>query len=292
MSRQLTWKHLSVEQVEEYLSLVDAPSRLAFLRAVSDLPDDAELAAITLDLYQYAMQFAQRRGFTADKVSALYSLAKETHESSMNNFWPARRSFEHFKELLLMHSVQRPPYSVGLYTLSDARAITDFFSAGYFRHYMLYKYAFTKKTEMRFATYYTRTVAVPEPFMLPMGEAEEEEKFLARQEQEKLDQLGTGSATFHISMEAHGCATVAQKFSRRAIFSLPPPPTLHVLDTSYLIPPSPPILVFSIPFLTQAPPVFLEYLLAHGHLLLHGHAALKTVSRSLPHEMGPAGSSH
>lgn len=212
MSRQLTWKHLSVEQVEEYLSLLDAPSRLAFLRAVSDLPDDNELAAITLDLYHYAMQFAQRKGFTADKVSALYSLTKETHESSMGNFWPARRSFEHFKELLLKHSVQRPPYSIGLYTLNDARAITDFFSAGYFRHYMLYKYAFTKKTEMRFATYYTHTVAVPESFMLPMGEAEEEDKFLARQEHEKLEKLGTGLAASPRSMGTGACITPSRVY--------------------------------------------------------------------------------
>lgn len=198
MSRQLTWKYLSVEQVEEYLLLVDAPTRLAFLRAASVLPDDPELAAITLDLYHYTMQFARRKGFTADKVSALYSIAKETHDSSMANFWPARRSFEHFKELLLMHSVQRPPYSIGLFALSDARAITDFFSAGYFRHYMLYKYAFTRKTEMHFATFYTHTVAVPEPFMLPMGEAEEEDKYLMRIEQEKLEKIDTGQLlVFH-----------------------------------------------------------------------------------------------
>ena len=43
------------------------------------------------------------------------------------------------------------------------QAITDFASTGYFRHYLLYKYAFTKKTEMEFATVYTHTLEVP-PF--------------------------------------------------------------------------------------------------------------------------------
>jgi len=198
MARQLTWKHLSVEQVEAYLSLTDAPSRLAFLTAASELPSDPELAGITLDLYHYTLQFAQRQRFTADKVSVLYSIVKETHDVAMAQFLPARKAYEHFRELLLMHSVQRPPFSVGLFTLSDAKAITDFLSAGYFRHYLLYKYAFTKKTELSFATVYTHTQSVPllpEPFLQPMDLAEEEDKKLARLEQEQLATLSTEAVT-------------------------------------------------------------------------------------------------
>mmetsp|Transcript_1508 Transcript_1508/g.3812 ORF Transcript_1508/g.3812 Transcript_1508/m.3812 type:complete len:270 (+) Transcript_1508:70-879(+) len=198
MARQLTWKHLSVEQVEAYLSLTDAPSRLAFLTTASDLPSDPELAGITLDLYHYTLQFAQRKGFTADKVSVLYSIVKETHDVAMAEFLPARKAYEHFRELLLLHSVQRPPFSVGLFTLSDAKAITDFLSAGYFRHYLLYKYAFTRKTEMSFSTVYTHTqsvAALPEPFLQPMELAEEEDKKLARLEQEQLAAISTDAIT-------------------------------------------------------------------------------------------------
>mmetsp|Transcript_27697 Transcript_27697/g.54098 ORF Transcript_27697/g.54098 Transcript_27697/m.54098 type:complete len:268 (+) Transcript_27697:87-890(+) len=195
MARQLTWKHLSVEQVEEYLQLTDAPSRLSFLTAVSELPADPELAAITLDMYHYTMQFAQRRGFTADKVSVLYSMVKETHEAAMAKFLPARKAFEHFRELLLLHSVQRPPFSVGLFTMGDAKAITDFLSAGYLRHYMLYKYAFTSKTEMTFSTAYTHTESVPVDFLQPMELAEEEDAKLARLEKEELDKLSTEAIT-------------------------------------------------------------------------------------------------
>lgn len=153
---------------------------------------------------------------------------------SCDQFWPARRSFEFFRDLLLQHSVQRPPYSIGLFSLQDVKAITDHAATGfflpfslilpspvpprsfprsspcslapslspsppllsranvdsnsrahgsalvggwadipvpgYFRHYMLYKYAFTKKTEMRFSTVFTHTMSVPEsvpPGQLP-----------------------------------------------------------------------------------------------------------------------------
>jgi len=42
----------------------------------------------------------------------------------------------------------------------DARAITEFVSRTFFRHYLLYKFCFTKKTEMAFSSIYTYTLSV------------------------------------------------------------------------------------------------------------------------------------
>lgn len=173
MAQQLTWRDLDMQQVETYLGMSDGASRQEFLKQHVTLPEDDELKAITLDLYHYTLQFAQRQAFTADKVSVIFSLMKETHEQAMKNFWPAKRCFDFFKKLLLMHSVQRPPFSVGLFSLADAQSITAFISAGYFRHYLLYKYAFTAKTEMAFSTVQTYTQAVvPDTFLQPLSVGE------------------------------------------------------------------------------------------------------------------------
>ena len=43
------------------------------------------------------------------------------------------------QEKLLTHSVQRPPYSVGIFTLHDMQQLTEYFTDTYFRHYNLYK---------------------------------------------------------------------------------------------------------------------------------------------------------
>lgn len=55
------------------------------------------------------------------------------------------RSFENFKELLLTHSVQRPPFSIGLFTFTEMKAIMAWALDTYYRHYKLYMYAFTDR---------------------------------------------------------------------------------------------------------------------------------------------------
>ena len=43
--------------------------------------------------------------------------------------------------LLLAHAVQRPPHSVGVFTLKEAQLITDFALNSYYRHFKLYRCA-------------------------------------------------------------------------------------------------------------------------------------------------------
>jgi hypothetical protein len=192
----LMWRDLSIQQVEAYLALADAQERLGFLRkhAAGGLPfDDAERVDIVLDLYYYSLQFGIERAFTADKLSVLFSIMKATFLESMREFLPAKASFNYFRDLLLQHSVQRPPFSVGLFALQDVTAITEFASRSFFRHYLLYKYCFTKKTEMAFSTIYTYTLAptedMPEGFMQPLSAGEDEQAVLKREEEEALAKL-------------------------------------------------------------------------------------------------------
>jgi len=143
---------------------------------------------------------------------------KTTFLESMGRFLPAKAAFNFFRDLLLQHSVQRPPYSVGLFCLQDVTAITDFASRSFFRHYMLYKYCFTKKTEMAFSTICTYssftlsllsmyccmrvlttcscriadtytlapTDDLPAGFLQPLSAGEDELKKLKREEEEAL----------------------------------------------------------------------------------------------------------
>lgn len=52
-------------------------------------------------------------------------------------------SFKNFKELLLRHSVQRPPHSLAIFNLDDVKKINDFVLDNFYRHYSMYKYALT-----------------------------------------------------------------------------------------------------------------------------------------------------
>ena len=41
--------------------------------------------------------------------------------------------------------MQRPPFSVGVFSLADMAAVLEWGLDGYFRHYKLYMYAFTDR---------------------------------------------------------------------------------------------------------------------------------------------------
>lgn len=114
----LMWKDLTIQDVESYCGMADSQDRLNFLRqrAADGLPsDDTERVDVVVDLYYYTLQFGIEHAFTADKLSVLFSIMKSTFLESMKGFLPAKASFNYFRDLLLKHSVQRPPFSVGLF---------------------------------------------------------------------------------------------------------------------------------------------------------------------------------
>eukprot|EP00899_Mesostigma_viride_P016568 jgi/Mesvir1/24912/Mv16900-RA.1 len=96
--------------------------------------------------------FAWKLGFTPEKVSAFFSIMKRTHFDAVGGRLTLRKSFAAFQDLLLAHAVQRPPYSVGIFSLHDVQVLTDYAINSYFRHYKLYQYAFTSRFTLSLAT--------------------------------------------------------------------------------------------------------------------------------------------
>jgi hypothetical protein len=74
------------------------------------------------------------------------------------------RSFLLLKELLLQHSVQRPPYSAGLLSLAEMHRCLEWLLDTYYRHYKLYQFVFTCR-------HVRPTVQRDAPLSLPLGPA-------------------------------------------------------------------------------------------------------------------------
>lgn len=94
-----------------------------------------ERAAILSDMYANAYRFALEQRFTGEKISALLAIIHRVHSSAVGECLTMPRAFALFKELALQHSVQRPPYSVGVFSLADMKAVVNFGLLGYFKHY-------------------------------------------------------------------------------------------------------------------------------------------------------------
>ncbi|XP_014787665.1 cilia- and flagella-associated protein 119 isoform X2 [Octopus bimaculoides] len=104
---------------------------------------------ILLNLYTYAVQFAREEQFTIEQLSALFSIVKLVHEVCVESpFDNMEETFTYFKDLLICHSVCRPPHSTELFSVKDVRKIACYMTNTYFRHFKLYKYVFTPQVHL------------------------------------------------------------------------------------------------------------------------------------------------
>ena len=106
--------------------------------------------AISFHFYNYA--FCKEQAFTCEQISTFMSImcAVFHRDERAQNEESMTSSFRYFKDLLLRHSVQRPPISVGVFN-SDAdsmNSILDFALTSYFRQFNLYKYIFNEKIRL------------------------------------------------------------------------------------------------------------------------------------------------
>lgn len=82
--------------------------------------------AVLLEFFLNNLRFAFECKFTAEKTSAFFSVMRATHEEVVRGLLQLDQSLPYFKELLLLHAVQRPPYSIGVFSAKDVSLIVDF----------------------------------------------------------------------------------------------------------------------------------------------------------------------
>jgi hypothetical protein len=97
---------------------------------------------ILCDFHYHNYAFCVERGFTIDKISTFLSIMKHTLAEAVEKKLFASDAFDVFKRWLLKHSVERPPWSVGIFTHDDVKEITSYVHNTFIRHYQLYMYVY------------------------------------------------------------------------------------------------------------------------------------------------------
>ena len=117
---------------------------------------------ITLELFGYLVLFARENDFTPEQLSALYTIVASIHQLCLSTPYDnSQQCFQLLKDLLVCHSVNRPPYSTGLFSVKQVKSISDYVLLSYFKHFKLYKYAFTKKVHLDLTFQYEGVVDTP-----------------------------------------------------------------------------------------------------------------------------------
>ena len=153
-----TWRDFSLTDVER---LVASSSNRDDLRQFFceklnlDGSGKVKQDLIQLDLYTYASLFGIKQHFTTLQISTLLSIIKKVHVMSISTVFDNQSQvLSYFQELLIRHSVNRPPFSACIFSPIEVKKINEYVLSTYFKHYKLYKYAFTKRVHLNLSLQY------------------------------------------------------------------------------------------------------------------------------------------
>jgi hypothetical protein len=155
MSKTLSWTFLA----QAHMAQASATNDVAAIKAVLLRADEetksgyfdglsAGQREALLDLLYHSLRFARSHAMTAEKQSTLISIVLRLHTEAMLRKAPSRDAFALLEDLLIGHSVHRPPYSAAVFAVDDTKLIIDYLLNTYFRHYKLYLYAFSSRSEL------------------------------------------------------------------------------------------------------------------------------------------------
>lgn len=126
---------------------------------------------ILTDFFFYLLVFCRKQRFTPDKISTLMAIGKKLFRADIKHGTRSMKdSFQHFRTLLISHSVDRSPKFIKVFEYEDAEAILDYMYQTYYRHYRWYSYIFTPEVEMSIQQVNPFTVLTPQYFR-PLTEA-------------------------------------------------------------------------------------------------------------------------
>ena len=147
------WKDLSYCECERLLDTANGHDHVkTMLQAIMKMDVAMETSSqtqITTDLYAYGVIFARKNSYSPIQLSTLISILKRVHEAcTCTPFDNLDITMKMFQELMVKHSVQRPPHSTCVFNIAQVKAITDYLLTTYIKHFKLYKFAFTKKVRL------------------------------------------------------------------------------------------------------------------------------------------------
>ncbi|XP_066519518.1 coiled-coil domain-containing protein 189 isoform X2 [Hoplias malabaricus] len=187
-ARILLWEDLSnsdMEEIEKAEFTADIERILCHALRI-ELPEPR--LGILLQLYTNIVIFCREQNFNREQTSVLLSIVKNVHqhntETPLNNM---DQCFTYCTELLLCHSVRRPPFSISLFSSEQMTKVLKYFINTYMRHYVLYKYIFTPQMYLDLSLSYigmSEDTATDEPTRTD-AETEMEKDVSKASEQEK-----------------------------------------------------------------------------------------------------------
>lgn len=169
------WKHISNDQIDSLEGCVDEIKVKRMLFDIFNIglwPNHKRSIVTNFHLYNYA--FCKDNAFDNIRTSTFMSIMtelflKDTRSNIRSNTMTA--SFQYFQELVLKHSVERPPLSIKVFQATDVERILNYALDSYYKDFKLYHYIFGTQTRVTLKQTCPNNVEYPTNRILPLDAA-------------------------------------------------------------------------------------------------------------------------
>ncbi|XP_008312447.1 cilia- and flagella-associated protein 119 [Cynoglossus semilaevis] len=191
----MLWTDVTYHDMEMIDNTKSIPDLESMLQTVLKIDFDEPKRGVLLELYVQTVLFCRENNFNKEQTSAVLSIVKSVHQANVETpLDNIDQCLKYCNELLLCHSVRRPPFSINIFSYQEADNIVQYVNSTYMRHYKLYKYIFTPQVKLNLTLSYA---PVPEPEVVPVpeevdavsDETEEEKEFTLGQKTSELKTL-------------------------------------------------------------------------------------------------------
>ncbi|KAH9582214.1 Flagellar C1a complex subunit C1a-32 [Trypanosoma melophagium] len=197
MAHSLTWRILSPEDTHRCLIAPDVPAIRSVLKMIDESSEGKLIGVskynegqvmILLDMLAHLILFTKSRLMSAEKVSALVGILLTVHTESMLKKYTRVQSYHRMRDLMVQHSVPRPPFSCGVFNVRDVQEIDEYLLRSYYRHYKMYVYAFVPREVANLHCVDVTNVHQIPPATLPsLVTATEEHEWRAKVEEQQRE---------------------------------------------------------------------------------------------------------
>lgn len=193
MAQCLTWRVLNRSQTNACLEAADLEALRGVLKRVDaegngQLLHSSEHTAgqlgVLLDLYGHLVLFSKASQLPPFKTSTLVGIVHHVHQTSMCGRYTRAESYDLLRQLVVQHSVHRPPYSTMVFNIREVQDIDTYLMTTYYRHYKMYVFCFVPREVATLRTVMVNDVAEAPPAHLPsLTTALTEEAWRAKMEE-------------------------------------------------------------------------------------------------------------
>lgn len=159
----MVFREVSEDQVLKLQVAPDKDAQLSVLQSI--FPNET---SVVYDFHLLNFQFSLDHCFSAQQVSAWLEMMSTVFHESLSGRLKASEAFARFRFHMLLHSVQRPPFSIAVFTLENVKAASDFVLKTLCRHLSMYQHVFTPHIEITLNQ--EQLFKTTFPPVLPLGE--------------------------------------------------------------------------------------------------------------------------